>query len=390
MTQENRNTTAGSNPELRIERVDNAPDLKRFLQVPSAIYAADPYWVAPLYIERKLHLTRHNPYFDHAEWQAWTAWHGDRAIGRISAQVDRLHQETHRDDTGFFGLIEGRDDPALFSLLLSTAEGWLRDAGMKQIRGPFNLSINHDCGLLVEGFDTPPSVMMPHTPRYYSTQLEIHGYRQAQDMLAFEIASDFNVPRAMQALIDKSADEIRVRPLNRKSMDDDFRAMCGVFNNAWSQNWGFVPFTEAEFLDVGHTMAHLVRDDYVQIAEVGGKPVGMITLLPNLNELIADLDGRLLPFGWAKLLWRLKRRRARSGRIPIMGIVKEHQGSLLGSALAYRLIGALRRPAMRDGIQRVEMSWILDQNEPMRNIIESLGGMLTKRYRIYEKTLEHE
>ena len=387
MTQKNNNQPAGAAAGLRMEPVDGGRALKRFIQVPMPFYRDDPNWVPPLVLERRLHLSKHNPYFKHARWQAWIAWRGNTAVGRISAQIDQLHLDTQHDGTGFFGLIEAEDDPAVFSLLLDTAEQWLSAAGMTQVRGPYNLSINHDCGLLIEGFGTPPAVMMPHTLPYYPAHLERHGYHGAQDLLAYDIASDFDLSRGMQALIAKSADQIQVRPLRRKSMDDDFHAMRRVFNDAWSRNWGFVPFTEAEFLDVGHTMAHLIDDDFVQIAEVDGQAVGMIVLLPNLNEVIADLDGRLLPFGWLKLLWRLKKIGTQSGRIPLMGIVREHQGSLLGTALVYRLIAALRAPARREGIRRVEMSWILDDNQPMRNIIESLGGTVTKRYRVYEKTL---
>ena len=378
---------APPNHPLRIEALAGNNGIKRFILSTRDIYRHAPAWVAPLYLERRLHLSKHNPYFEHARWQGWIAVRDGRAVGRISAQIDQLHLDTHQDATGFFGMLEGIDDPTVFDALLETAEEWLREAGMRRVRGPFNLSVNHDCGLLIQGFERPPSVMMPYALPYYAGHLERCGYAGAQDLLAYDIASGFEVPRGMQLLTAKSEGQIQLRALRRKHIDEDFLTMREVFNDAWSRNWSFVPFTEAEFLDIGHTLAHLVQDEFIQIAHIDGQAAGMIVLLPNLNELIADLNGRLLPFGWARLLWRLKRVGARSGRIPLMGISKAYQGSLIGTALVYRLIDALREPARRAGMERVEMSWILADNQPMRNIIESLGGVVTKRYRLYEKAL---
>ena len=372
---------------LSIQPIAGSRDLRRFIDLPSRIFADRPEWIAPLHIERRLHMGKHNPYFEHATWQGWLALRDGRPVGRISAQIDQVRLDHYRDDTAFFGFLDAVDDIEVFQLLLDTASEWLRERGISRIRGPFNFSSNHDCGVLVDGFDTPPVVMMPHALPYYSQHLEALGYTQAQDLLAYRIAADFDIPRGMQALIDKSAEQIKLRPLDRKHKDRDFLIVRDIFNDAWSKNWEYTPFSEAEFLDIGQTMVHLIKDDFLQIAEIDGQPAGMIVLLPNLNELIRDLDGRLLPFGWLKLIWRLKRVGARSGRIPLMGIGKQWQSSLLGTAMVYRLIGALREPAIREGMREVEMSWILESNRPMCNIIESLGGTAYKRYRIYEKEL---
>lgn len=362
-------------------------DIGRFIRVTGPLYATTPEWVAPLEIERRLHLGRHNPYFEHAEWQGWLAWRDGRPVGRVSAQLDRTRLATHRDATGYFGFLDAIDDGEVFGRLLDRACAWLAERGIERVRGPFNFSTNHDCGLLVEGFDSPPSIMMPHGLPYYAGRVEAAGFDPVQDLLAYRVASDFPVPRGMQSLLDKSGDQIRLRPLDRKHKDADFLVIREIFNDAWANNWEFVPFSESEILDIGNTLVHLVEADFVQIAEIDGQPAGMIVLLPNLNELIADFDGRLLPFNWARLLWRLKRVGARSGRIPLMGITRRWQSSMLGTALVYRLIGALREPARRAGIEQVEMSWILHSNRPMRQVIESLGGELYKRYRIYQKSL---
>ena len=372
---------------IQIEPITDSPGRRRFIAMPASLRSQHPQWVAPLFIERYLHLSDHNPYFKHAQWQGWLATRDGKPVGRISAQIDQSRLDHYQDATGYFGFLDAIDDAAVFQALFGSASDWLAERGMQRMRGPFNFSTNHDCGLLVDGFDTPPSIMMPHNPPYYHQQMLTAGFDPAQDLLAYLIDTDFNVPRAMQALIDKSAAQIRLRPLRRKQQADDFRIIGKIFNDAWSENWEFVPFSEAEILDIGGTLAHLIKDDYLQIAELDSEPVGMIVMLPNLNEMIADLNGRLLPLGWAKLLWRLKRSGANSGRIPLMGIKKQWQSSLLGTAMVYQLIGALREPAHRDGIKQVELSWILESNRPMRNVIESLGGDAYKRYRIYQKSL---
>jgi RimJ/RimL family protein N-acetyltransferase len=186
----------------------------------------------------------------------------------------------------------------------------------------------------------------------------------------------------------KASGLVSLRPLRRPRLDEDLQILRDIFNDAWAENWGFVPFTEAEFKDMGHSMARIIDEEFVQIAEVEGKPAAMIILLPNLNESIGDLNGRLLPFGWLKLFWRLKKAYPKSGRVALMGVRRQYQGSLLGTALAFLVIDALREPVMRRGMNEVEMSWILEKNRPMWRIIESLGGALYKRYRLYEKQLD--
>ena len=382
---------AAATPEdpdrIRVEPVEGGADLGRFIRMPGPVYRGDAAWVAPLHLERRLHLGDRNPYFQHAEWRAWLALRDGRPVGRISAQVDHLHRERYGADTGHFGLLEGEDDPEVFRALFAAAEGWLAERGTRRVSGPFNLSVNQECGLLVEGFDDPPMVMMPHNPPWYAGHLEALGYAPLKDLLAYRISTDFTHPRAMQAVLRRYTSRIRLRPLERRRLDRELVLLRQLFNDAWAGNWGFVPFTEAEFADLGETLKLLVPEDYVQIAELDGEPAAFIVGLPNLNEAIRDLNGRLLPLGWLRLLWRLKGRRLRSGRVALMGVLPRLQGTALGSALAFSVIAALQPPMRRDGVEWVEMSWILEDNAGMRAILEVLGTELYKRYRLYGRTL---
>ncbi|HQU14924.1 MAG TPA: N-acetyltransferase [Gammaproteobacteria bacterium] len=372
---------------LHVEPVEGRRGRAEFLGLLRGIYADDPAWIQPLLLERREHLSARNPYFQHATCQAWIARRGRRPVGRITAQVDQLHLETHQDATGFFGMLEAHDDPEVFTALLDTAEHWLRAQGMRRVRGPFNLSINEESGLLVEGFDTPPMVMMGHARSYYGPRVEANGYAKVMDLLAYRLRTDFAAPPAMQALARRMDQRIRVRPLRRERFDEEVEILRGIFNDAWSGNWGFIPFTEAEFKELGRNLKLLLDDDFIQIAEAGGEPVAMAVALPNLNDAIRDLNGRLLPLGWLKLLWRLKVRCPTSGRVPLLGVSKRYQNSLLGPTLAYMVINSLVAPVRRRGIDMMELSWILETNLRMRAVIEGIGGVAYKRYRVYQKEL---
>lgn len=372
---------------FHIVPVGNARQLETFIRMPWPIYREDPAWVPPLIYERKEHLSEKNPFFQHARWQAWLAMDEDRPVGRISAQIDQLHLERYDDKCGYFGMLEAIDNPAVFSLLLNTAEQWLREQGMALIRGPFNLSINEECGLLVEGFDTPPSLMMGHARPYYGPHVEGQSYSVVKQLLAYRIYASEQPPEIMQKLARKTGRAATTRPLRRKEIDKELEIMQDIFNDAWSNNWGFVPFTAAEFKEVGRNLLMLVSDDFVQIAEIDGEPVAMMVALPNVNEAIKDLDGRLFPTGFLKLLWRLKVKYPRSGRIPLMGVRKRYHHTPLGPGLAYLMISAIRDAVLNRGIQEMEMSWILEDNAGMRHILETAGAEIYKRYNIYQKSL---
>jgi hypothetical protein len=372
---------------LRVAPLAGKAATRAFWDLPARLYRHDPHWVPPLLIERHELLSARNPAFEHLTLQAWLAFRDERVVGRISAQVDALHEQIHGERVGYFGLLEAEDDPDVFAALLGTAEDWLRAQGMAEVRGPFNLTINEECGLLVDGFDTPPMVMMGHALPYYGPRLEALGYAKARDLLAYIVGTDFEFSPAARRVMERERHKVTLRPIDRRHLERDIEILRDIFNDAWAGNWGFVPFSAAEFAQLGQLVRWLVDPGFVQIAEVAGEPVAMIGVLPNLNEAIADLKGRLLPLGWAKLLWRLKVRHPKGVRVALMGVRRRLQRSPLGSALAMLVIDAARQTALRRGVRQAEMSWILEDNRGMRSIIESLGSRLYKRYRIYGKAL---
>ncbi|NCS61686.1 MAG: N-acetyltransferase [Gallionellaceae bacterium CG_4_9_14_0_8_um_filter_60_335] len=383
------NPTQNGGAPLCITPVAEKSELDQFIRVQNLILGSDPAWIPPLLVERRMHLSaKNNPYFQHARWQAWIAWRGDRPVGRISAQIDTLHLERYGDATGFFGMLDAEDSAETFAALISTAEQWLRKQGMRRVRGPFSLSINEETGLLIDGFDTPPVFMMGHARPYYAERIEQCGYAKAQDMLAYMIAPDFEAPRIMQRLVAASAQRVRVRPLDRRHFDAEIALLRDIFNDAWAENWGFVPFTEAEFHELGQTLRFLLPENLIQIAEVDGEAAAFVVGLPNINEAIRDLGGQLFPFGWLKMLWRLKVRFPGSARVPLLGVRQKFQHTRLGPGLAFQVINAVRKELQRHGARQIELSWILEDNAGMRNIIESIGGRAYKRYRVYERQLD--
>lgn len=375
---------------LEVIAADTKKDKGAFLRVPFQVFAHDPNWVAPLDLERREHLDpRKNPYFQHAEVQLFVAYDNGRPVGRISAQHDRLRLEHHPDGKGQFGFLDAVDDARVFASLLAAAEGWLRGKGLTSAHGPFNFSINDEMGLLVSGFNTPPSMMMGHALPYYARHLETLGYARVKDVLAYDYEGLKPLPRAMQAMVDKikAAGDLTIRPLSKKHLDRDLKIIIDIFNDAWSDNWGFVPFTHDEIAALGKNLKMLVGEEYIAIASYKGEPAAMAITLPNLNDWIRDLGGKLLPLGWAKLAWRLMMAPPQSVRMPLMGVRKEFHATPIGSALALAVIDAVRSYHLGRGTKRAELSWILEDNMPMRRMIEALGGVHYKTYRIYEKKL---
>ncbi|SFW11164.1 N-acetyltransferase [Nitrosovibrio sp. Nv17] len=380
---------SGGLPEgaVAVRPVTGRHGMKAFIDVPWRIYADDPMWVPPLRLERRFHFSRFNPFFRHGEWQAWVAYRDGQPAGRISAQIDRLHRQRYGGDTGHFGLLEGIEDVEVFAALLRVAETWLTARDTRRVSGPFNLSINQECGVLVDGYETPPMVMMPHSRPWYGRLLEAQGYRGQKDLLAYWVETDRELTRLMRAVIERFAGQIRLRTLRRGRFAEEMGILRDIFNDAWSENWGFVPFTEAEFAELGSSLRLLVPDEFIRIAEVDGMPAAFMAGLPNLNEIFAKLDGRLFPLGWAHMIRSLRSGSVRTGRIPLMGVRKQFQNSPLGMALAITMIDAPRQAALSRGIRAVELSWILEDNLPMRGILDHLGCREYKRYRIYGKTL---
>jgi hypothetical protein len=364
-----------------------------FHYLPYRVYRDDPHWVPPLLLERKLHVNpRHNPFFQHARASFWIAYRGGEPVGRISAQIDDLHLQHHGDATGHFGFIEAIDDATVFAVLLRAAEEWLSQSGLKRAVGPVSFSMWDQPGLLVEGFDIPPRVMMGHARPYFAAHIEAAGYRHAVDLLAYDYLNDMTLPPAAVRILDRMGKrgDIRVRPIRkgRAHIQEETALIFEILNDAWSNNWGFVPMTRAEFADLVSVLKHLLREGDVAIADYRGRPAAFAIVMPDVNEAIHDLGGRLAPLGWAKLLWRLKIRGTKSSRMPLMGVRKALQNSPIGAALALTVIQATRAFNIEHGRQIGELSWVLDRNERVKHIIELAGARLSKRYRIYEKTLD--
>ncbi len=372
---------------LQVNPVNNRHEQRLFIRLPWSIYADDPAWIPPLILERKEHLSPRNPYFEHARYQSWIAYRDGAAVGRISAQIDQLHLERSRQKEGFFGMIEAEDNAETFAALFQTAEAWLRDHGMRRVMGPYNLSINQELGLLVDGFGTPPFMMMGHARPYYADSIEENGYQKIKDLYAYIIDSFIEVPATMQRIVKRAKRRVTIRSLRKSNFDEDIKIIGDIFNDAWSENWGFLPYTEAEFNQLAKDFKLVLDFELVKIAEVDGKPAAFMVVVPNINEAIRDLNGRLFPIGWLKLLWRLKVRFPQTARLPFMGVRKQYHDSILGAALAFMVIHAAHAPALKRGVKKTELSWILEDNYGIRNIIESIGGTIHKTYRIYSKDL---
>jgi len=375
---------------LTIEQVEGKSALDTFIRVPWLVFKDDPNWVPPLIIERRGHLNRkQNPYFEHAEVALWIAKRDGQAVGRISAQIDENYLAHHKDNTGQFGFLDAIDDVQVFNALIKTAEDWLRERGIKRAVGPFSLSINDESGLLVEGFNTPPFVMMGHAFPYYQTHVERLGYQKAMDLFAYGYDPFKDLEPKVQKMLARIRrnPDVKVRILDWARYESDIRVVLDIFNDAWSDNWGFVPFTETELRHIAKELKPLLRAEMVIIAEVKGIPSAMAVAFPNLNEAIADLNGALLPFGWLKLLWRLKVSRIKSGRLALMGVKKQFRNSMLGSGLGLTVIDQIRLNSQSLGITEGELGWVLEGNPQMWRMIEAVGGTRDKVYRVYEKDL---
>jgi hypothetical protein len=374
---------------LEIIPVEGGALLDRFIKLPVRLQRDDPHYIAPLHLERLDALTPKNPFFSHAEVQFWLARKDERDVGRISAQIDHQGLAVRPDDrVGQFGMIAAEDDPEIFRTLLAIAENWLRDRGMKRMQGPFNLNINEEMGLLVEGFDTPPMLLMGHDLPTVGARLEEQGLVKEKDVYAFLYDMTVDLPPAARRLVDRPLPEgLVVRGIDFKRYNDEIRTVTAIFNDAWANNWGFVPLTDTETDYLAKSLKPLLDPRLVSIVEWKGEPVGFLVCLPNINEAIRDLGGKLLPFGWAKLLWRLKVRGLKTARVPLMGIRRSFAKGVIGSLLPFLLIDRVRKEAVKMGFTHVELSWILDDNMPMRRMNESLGGVAYKTYRVYQKAL---
>ena len=385
----------GMSAAITIRPVETARDRRVFVDLPFRLYRDDPNWVPPLKGEAIGLITpEKNGWYSHAKAQLFLAERDGKTVGRISAHIDTLALEMPAAQgfgpgTGQWGLMEAEDEH-VFGALLERAEQWLRDQGMTRALGPISQSIWEEPGLLVEGYDHPPTVMMGHAKPEYRGWIEAAAYQPAKQLMTYELDITQQFPPIVQRII-KSGEKnprINVRPVDKSRFDEEAAIILAILNDAWSDNWGFVPLTPPEIKDVGVKLKPIVFDDLIRIAELDGKPVAFMITLPDLNEPLAGLNGSLFPFGWAKLLLWLRRPRVRTMRVPLMGVVKELQSSRMASQLAFMMIEYIRRASVeRYGATRGEIGWILDDNQGMRSIAETIESRVNKVYQVYEKML---
>jgi hypothetical protein len=373
---------------VEIREIPLGGHLRPFLDVVDGIYQNDPSYVRPLDMLVKDQLSRKNPFFAHAEGALFVAARGRRTVGRITAQVDHAHLDRHRDDAGFFGFIDTVDDPEVCKALLDRAAGWAGARGMKRLRGPYSLNINEEIGCLVEGFDTPPMFMMPHHRPYQGPLIEKAGFPKLKDLYAWRYVVGQVPERAAKAHEDVSRmPEITSRTLNLKDVDREVQLVMDIFNDGWNDNWGAVPLTQKELHKLAQDLRLMLVPELTRIVFLDGEAVAFGIALPNVNEIIQDLHGKLLPLGFAKLLWRLKVVGPHTARLALLGIRKRVRHIRKYAGLSTYMYVEMNRAGERTGIKWGELSWTLEDNGPVNVGIKFMGGKLYKRYRIYEREI---
>lgn len=371
---------------VRVEPVRGRRNVTRFVRLPYRIYADDPHWVAPLELDvRHLMDRRKHPYHAHADTEFFLAVRGREVVGRIAATINHRYDEFHGERAGFFGLFESVDDDDVAGALLATAERWLDERGATYARGPLNLSTNDELfspGVLVDGFDSPPFIMMGHTPRYYARLLVNAGYGGTKDLVAYFLAQGAPPERYVQAMEKvRSRSGLRVRTLNMKDFAGELKRVQEVYNSAWEKNWAFVPLTDAEVAYMAKQLRPVINPRLCVIAEDGDMPVGFGLAVPDYNAALRHAHGRLLPFGLLKVLWH--QRRIRQARVITLGLRPGYRNRGLMSLLMLKMYDEFPAVHVRSG----ECSWILEDNWEMRRGIERVGGQAYKTYRVFEKSL---
>jgi GNAT superfamily N-acetyltransferase len=374
--------------DLTVTPVSGRRELREFILVPFRLYEGVDQWVAPLISERKRHLDRRrNPFFQHADAEYFLARRGDRVVGRITAQVDERFNQFHDNDWGMFGFFECERDPEAAAALLDAARGWLRERGRDHMIGPLDFSTNHECGLLVEGYELRPQILENWHHPYYAELIEGCGLSKEMDLLkwSLHVRDRADVMPIIFELADKLEPEhgITIRGMRKRDMTGEISRFMEIYNAAWERNWGFVPLTEAEIEHYASELKPILDENWAMVAETKeGETVGVALTLPDYNQVLKELGGRLLPFGWIKAL-RL-RKRVDSVRVFALGVKPEYQHTGVAAALYKRHYDMAEATPQHFG----ETGWILEVNKPMNKAMEAMGGEVVKRYRIYGEDLQ--
>lgn len=371
---------------IEVRTVSSKKDLMQFIKLPWKIYQNDPHWVPPLILDRKNLLDKKkNPFYAHAEMEMFLAYKNNELVGRIAAITNENHNKFHQDNVGFFGFFESTDDKDVSDTLFTKSEKWLRERDKDIVWGPMNPSTNDEAGLLIKGFDSPPYVMMCHNPEYYGNLIESQGYEKAKDLYDWQLdIRGMKIPDKILRLAELSSKkyDLTIRNIDIKNMTRDIQFIREIYNDAWSRNWGFVPFTNEEIDHMAADLKQIVIDEFVLLAFKDDRPIGFLLCIPNINEiLIKNRSGRLFPAGIFRLLIGMKK--IKTVRTITLGIIKDFQHIGLGTILYTELI----RRAQRRNLDGGEMSWILEDNEAMNRPIEMLGSKLYKIYRVYQKKI---
>ncbi len=380
---------------IQVRPVATKADTRAFIDIAYRLNADDPSWVPPLRQEVAETINpAKNGWFSHAEGQLFLAERSGKVVGRISAHIDTLALTMPADKgfgpgSGQWGLLEA-EDGEVAAALIATAETWLRGKGTTRALGPISLSIWEQPGLLTDGFDHPPTVLMGHNKPVYREWIEAAGYTPAKELVTYDLDISQEFPPIVQRIVaaGEKNKRIRIRQVDKSKFAEEAAIILGILNDAWGDNWGFVPLTQPEIDDVGKKLKPIVFNDLIRIAELDGEPVAFMITLPDLNEAVAPLNGSLLPFGWAKLLLWLRKPKARTMRVPLMGVVKRLQASRMASQLAFMMIEYIRRDSVAHyGATRGEIGWILDDNQGMIAIADAIQSRINKRYTIFGKDL---
>jgi hypothetical protein len=378
---------------MAIEIREHAPgrDVGDFIRTAFEVFAGDPAFVPPLDFDIRGRLSpEKSPLFHHADVALFTARKDGRLVGRVSATVDRAWLETHRDETGHFGFLDTIDDVEVASALLGRAETWLKGKGMRRVNGPMSLSATEEIGMLVDGFQHPPSLSMGHSRSYQGRLVEAAGYTKEKDIYAWRYDAGIDInPRTQRAWESIMVlPEVKLRPVNVKKLRQELGVIMDIYNETWAGKWGWVPVTAAELDKMAEDLSLVLDPEIAFIAEVEGKPAGMCIMVPNLNEVIADMNGALFPFNWAKLLWRTKVARPKSTRLILLGVREAVRKNVkrYGGLSAAMYVEVARRGIAR-GYSWSELSWTRADDAPINLGIKSMGARIYKTYRVYEKML---
>ena len=367
---------------IEVVAISGKSGLNEFVKLPWSIYVNDPQWVPQLQIATKELLDRaKHPFYANADAEFFVARRDGRPVGRIAAIIDRNHNRFHEEKAGFFGFFESIDDQEVANALIETARKWVTERGAEFLRGPVNPSTNYECGLLVEGFESSPMVMMTYNPRYYPRLIEKAGLQKVKDLYSFVNTADGVDLEKIGRVADRALKRhgVTIRPINLKDFQGEVERVWNVYNAAWSSNWGFVPMTKEEFFLMGKEMKQILKPEMVLIGEARGRMIGFALALPDVNVAIKPANGRLLPTGLLKILYY--QRKIRAVRVIALGVVEEFRAS----GVAAGFYAALVRNARKLGYdQECEMSWILEDNVLMTRSLELMGARRSKTYRLYQ------